>query len=87
MGLMTGKADTVAATATSLGALDKGELTLLGLFGPEGDLSALVRLPGGRIVKVVRGDRLTQGQVVAIDADGLMLQRGDKTRRVIIPGG
>ena len=84
---MTSKTDSVAATATSKGVLEKGELTLLGLFGPEADLAALVRLPGGRILKVVAGDRLDQGRVVAIDSEGLMLQRGGATSRITIPEG
>ena len=84
---MTGKTDSVAATATSQGVLDRGELTLLGLFGPEADLAALVRLPSGRILKVVTGDRLARGRVVAIDAEGLMLQRGGATSRITIPEG
>lgn len=76
-----------AAAATQEGALPMGRLTLIGLFGPDTDLTALVRLSGGRIRKVRRGQRLGDGRVAGIDADGLVLQSGDRTRRLTLPGG
>jgi type IV pilus biogenesis protein PilP len=72
--------------ATEPDALDTGSLSLLGLFGPEGDMRALVRMPGGRVVRVSTGVRLKGGNVVAIDADGLVLLKRGKTQRFTMPG-
>lgn len=72
--------------ATRTDALNTGKLNLLGLFGPQEDLTALIRLPGGRIVRVRPGARLTGGTVAAIDANGLVLQKRGQTQRIAIPG-
>lgn len=76
----------VAATATARGVLDRNRLTLIGIMGPASAPRALVRLPGGRIKEVAPGDRLSQGRVLAIDADGLVLQSGGGTRRLTVAG-
>lgn len=75
----------VADLATTPKALPQGGLTLIGLTGNAQGFRALVRLPGGRIKTVEPGTRLAQGQVVAIDGDGLMLQHMGKTRRIALP--
>ena len=72
--------------ATSRDALDTRNLSLLGLFGPDRDMRALVRMPGGRVIRVETGTRLNGGTVSAIDADGLILQKRGKTRRIAMPG-
>lgn len=78
---------TAARHATEADALDTGQLNLLGLFGPDTDMRALIRLPGGRVVRVETGSRLKGANVVAIDADGLILLKRGKTRRITMPEG
>lgn len=78
----------VAALATTEGALDERGLTLIGLTGTDTTgFRALLRLPGGRIREVETGTRLPQGQVVAIDDSGLILQRNGKAHQLTLPGG
>mgnify|MGYP000692602927 CR=1 FL=1 len=76
----------VAGTATQPGALDASELNLLGLFGTQQEMRALVRLPNGRVKTLRRGSRLARSKVLNIDAEGLLLQRGSDTRRIAMPG-
>ena len=78
---------TAAHHATEPDALDTGSLCLLGLFGPDADMRALIRLPGGRVVRVEAGSRIKGSNVVAIDADGLILLKRGKTRRITMPEG
>ena len=62
-------------------------LTLLGIFGPNEDLRALVRLPGGAVRTVEPGQRFGRGKIVGIDAAGLMVLKNGQTRRISMPGG
>lgn len=76
-----------AEHATQSDVLTHGKLNLLGVFGTDNDLQALVRLPGGRVRRVAKGARLVAGKVVAIDAGGLMLLKGRRSTRIALPGG
>jgi hypothetical protein len=74
------------AKATQPGVLPVGDTTLIGLFnGPDGG-AALVRLPGGAVVRVAAGTQVAGGRVTAIDEDGLHLSRGSETLRLTMPG-
>ncbi len=75
----------VATLATQPGVLHPGGLILLGIFGSENDLSALVREPGGRIHKVKIGKSLLGSQVVGIDNVGVVLEKGGRVRRLDLP--
>ncbi len=78
---------TVANAATvQMPPAAASDLMLLGVFGPETDLRALVRLPGGRLRKVSRGARLAQGRILAIDTQGLILERKGQARRIPVAG-
>ncbi|MBL4767366.1 MAG: hypothetical protein JKY94_06555 [Rhodobacteraceae bacterium] len=76
----------VANLATRPKGLDLKGLTLLGLFGPTDSLTALVRLPGGKMKRVNTGDRLGGGVVLGIDMDGLVLSQFGQTQRLFLPG-
>ena len=76
---------TVAVHATESSVLNRNTLNLLGLFGPQQDLRALVRLPGGRIVQVAPGARVSGETVAAIDENGVILQKHGQTRRIAMP--
>lgn len=77
----------VAGLATQADAMNRRTLSLLGLYGPEDNLTALVRLPSGRTRKVTRGTRISGAQVVAIDAEGLVLNDNGTAKRIAMPGG
>ena len=71
--------------ATVSEALPLDETVLIGLFnGPEGG-TALLRLPGGSIVKVAAGGYVDGGKVTAIDQDGVRLERGDRQIHLTMP--
>lgn len=75
--------DNVAEFATQTDVLRTG-LALLGLFGPEDNLKALLRMPSGRIREITLGTRLSQGTVIAIDHNGLVLSKGNSTHRLTV---
>ncbi|MGV6803862.1 MAG: hypothetical protein ACWA49_06610 [Ruegeria sp.] len=77
---------TVAGAATQKGALTKHSTTVLGVFGPQNDMRALMRLSSGRVKKVKTGNRIGSGTIVAIDKDGIMLRHSGQTKRIAIPG-
>ncbi|PCJ05617.1 MAG: hypothetical protein COB16_15445 [Rhodobacteraceae bacterium] len=76
----------VAQLATQSKALNQHSLTLMGVFGPAEDLSALMRLPSGRVRRVNRGTRLPSGRIVGIDEKGVLLEKNGRTRRLAMPG-
>lgn len=90
---MTSETDTgrttarVAQMATQNSVLGRGETNLIGLFGPQDRMSALLREPSGRIRRVETGDRLSIGRIVGIDADGLMLEKNGSSQRLTLPTG
>jgi hypothetical protein len=77
----------VAEQATQSNVLTQRSLNLLGLFGAENDLQAMVRLPNGRIKTVKTGSRLSQGRVLGIDPAGLVLEKSGRSQRFEMPGG
>ncbi|EEE38978.1 hypothetical protein RKLH11_2824 [Rhodobacteraceae bacterium KLH11] len=77
---------TVASAATQRGALKKNSVSVLGVFGPQSELQALMRLSSGRVKKVKPGSRVGSGKVVAIDVEGVVLRQSGQNRRIDIPG-
>lgn len=75
----------VAQRATRKVDIDLGAPMLIGIFGPEDGLSAMVRLPGGRIRKVRRGERLMGRRVTGIDADGVSWTGSGTSNRLTLP--
>ena len=72
-----------AATVTE--ALPLDETVLIGLFnGPDGG-SALLRLPGGNVVKVAAGGTVDGGRVTGIDQDGVRVRHGDREIVLTMP--
>lgn len=76
--------ENVARLATQSDALSSGQLVLIGLFGPDDALTAMVRLPSGRIRQVKVGSNLASGRVVAIDHKGLVIERRGTTVRLSV---
>ncbi|WP_428928648.1 hypothetical protein [Marinibacterium sp. SX1] len=75
----------VAATATQSVPLSRNHPMVIGIYGPENALSALVRLPNGKITTVRPGERLRGRQVLAIDSKGLILAHNGRQERLALP--
>lgn len=76
----------VARQATETDAINLGEVNLIGVFGTPGDRRALVRLSGGRVVRVSVGDRLDGGTISAIGETELRYSSGGSNRVLRIGG-
>ena len=66
--------------------MNTSSFNLLGVYGSEQNLRALVRLSGGRIKEVAPGVKVPGGIVAAIEKDGLLILQGGETRRLRMPG-
>ena len=75
----------VARLATNRNALAMGRVSLIGVFGPVGDLKALVRLPGGDFVRVGVGDAIDGGRVASIGDDGLRYVKSGRSILLEMP--
>ena len=75
----------VAKAATQTVMLRKDAPLLIGVFGPEDALQALVRYPGGRIAKLKNGALLDGDRIVSIDAEGMTLMSRSGTERLTLP--
>lgn len=74
-----------ASLATNRVDLSLNTPMVLGVFGPENGLSALVRLPGGKTRTLQTGERLNGKRVVRIDTDGVVLAQGGREERLALP--
>lgn len=78
--------ENVARMATQKDILKGGETTLIGLFGPRGAMSALIRTPTGAVRRISKGSSLISGRVVAIDETGVRVARGENLHYLAMPG-
>lgn len=76
----------VARMATQPGPGSSGDLLLLGIFGAQDRMQALVR-ERGRVRRVSPGTRIGAGRVMGIDAAGLVIQKNGRAQRVALPSG
>ncbi|QBF31386.1 hypothetical protein [Thalassococcus sp. S3] len=74
--------DRVAGFATVEDQIDLSGTIVLGVFGANTDLTALVRLRSGRVRRVRRGMRLSGSDVAGIDSDGIVLHRHGRISRL-----
>jgi len=74
--------DDVAKQATQLRRLSLNRETVIGIFGKENDLGALLRLPTGDIVRVKVGDTALGGIVKAIGQRSVIIVAEGRTRRL-----
>ncbi len=78
--------DETQQAATVAGVLPLDETTVIGLFsGPDGG-TALLRLPGGRFVKVTAGGLVAGGRVTAINEHGVHVERDGAEIVLSMPG-
>ncbi len=73
----------VAKIATEKATLNR--IALIGIFGSETNLSALIRETNGDIARVSVGDIFNGGVVKAIGKDNLILSRNGKTKVMKLP--
>ena len=76
----------VAEAATTQNALPASGSILLGVFGPEANLQALVRFSSGRTKRMSVGGRISGNRIVAIDRNGVILEKGNETQHLAIVG-
>lgn len=77
----------VARMATRTRGLNRGNTDLIGVFGPQNNMSALIRNRNGEVRRVERGQNLPIGRVIAIDKDGMMVEKNGTARRMTLPAG
>jgi len=75
----------VAEMATQSGVLSRTGLSLIGVFGQEANLQALVRDSNGKVHRVAKGTRLAAGRIVGINAAGVMLEKHGRTVHLMLP--
>lgn len=75
----------VAEHATLPAALRLRSVTLIGIVGPTANPSALLRLSGGRILKLDVGDKSPAGTVAAIGGNAVRLSRRGRIKTLRIP--
>ncbi|TVS02704.1 MAG: hypothetical protein EA407_08445 [Rhodobacteraceae bacterium] len=73
--------------ATETGVISLDEIALIAVVHRDGERQALVRLPDGRILRLVQGDALKDGTVAAISDDALYLMGPGMTPRAFVLGG
>jgi type IV pilus biogenesis protein PilP len=75
----------VAKTATVANAINLSKINLIGVYGTQSQRRALVRLSGGKYVKVKVGDRIDGGKVAAISDSSLVYVKGGNQVKLSLP--
>lgn len=75
----------VRENATRSHRFDPTAPMLIGTFGRAEAPRALIRLPSGKIADVARGDRLGRDLVAAIEDGTVILARGGRSTRLVLP--
>jgi hypothetical protein len=76
---------TVTDIATRRARLNLRETILLGTFGAEGELGALLRLPTGAVQKVHKGDAYGKGTIIAIGENHVIIEKTGRTTTLVQP--
>ncbi|MFV0246295.1 MAG: hypothetical protein ACK5IB_14950 [Qingshengfaniella sp.] len=74
----TASTGSLADQATQRNALNLSKVNLLGTFGSNSTLRALVRMPDGKVLNVAVGDRMDGGRVQAITRDALTYEKSGR---------
>ncbi len=77
----------VVREATVNSGLNLSRVSLIGVFGTSADRSALVRMPGGKVMRVQVGDTLDGGRVAAIGEDNLYYVKNGQNVMLAMPKG
>ena len=77
----------VVREATVNSGLNLNRVSLIGVFGTSSDRSALVRMPGGKVMRVQVGDSLDGGRVAAIGEDNLYYVKNGQNVMLAMPKG
>lgn len=73
--------------ATRDNAIDLTVLSLLGIFGTEEALGALLRTRRGDILRVHTGDEVENLRIAAIGSDRVIVEQRGKRIELTMPGG
>ncbi len=76
---------TAAAAATESADISRRSLALIGVFGPERDRYAMVRLPNGQMKRVRAGDALGSARIAGISANSVQIASGGRTTTLAMP--
>lgn len=71
--------------ATNRSNIEKNKLNLLGIFGKEPNLNALVMLPSGKIIKLNVGNEINGGKVIKISKSSLTYKTHNQSYRLALP--
>ncbi|KUF11387.1 hypothetical protein [Pseudoponticoccus marisrubri] len=71
--------------ATTEAPLARDGMMLLGTFGTEASMSALIRLPDGQMHKVARGDKVGGHRVLGISDARVILQARGRSQTLAMP--
>lgn len=82
MSTNTSKAESLA---TLEDVLPLDETTLIGVFGADDVLAALIRYPNGDIAKLAQGEMSRVGRVAAIKLDAIYLTNKGRKRVLRLP--
>ncbi len=75
----------VARAATIDNGINLRKTSLIGIFGSADHRNVLIRLASGRMLQLTMGDRFSGWRVVAIDADSVRIQKGNRTEILRMP--
>jgi len=75
----------VARAATIENAINLRKTNLLGIYGTEDNRTALIRLSGGRLLRVQRGQRFSGWTVVAITTNSVRVQKRNREEILRLP--
>ncbi|MAC78958.1 MAG: hypothetical protein CML66_12935 [Rhodobacteraceae bacterium] len=75
----------VAGLATQSVDMARHHPVVIGVFGPENRMSAMVLMPNGKTEEVGVGQRIHGKQIVSIDKDGVILAHNGRAERLPLP--
>jgi hypothetical protein len=75
----------VTEQATVKSKFSKSRMSLVGVYGTSSSRRALVRLPGGKYVKVKTGDKVSGWKISAIGETSLRIRKGSKDQVLRMP--
>ncbi|MCF6305872.1 MAG: hypothetical protein L3J33_10935, partial [Rhodobacteraceae bacterium] len=75
----------VARAATIDNGINLRKTSLIGIFGTADHRNVLIRMSGGRMLQLSMGDTFSGWRVVAIGADSVRIQKGNRTEILRMP--
>ncbi len=73
------------AAATQRVGVDRGGVTLIGIFGNGAGRHALLKMPNGRVQRVAAGDQVAGMQIAAVGADSVQVNNRGRASILTLP--